>query len=67
MHNCQPEGVIMEKETYMSGFEPAEYLELQFLDSIFLQMQASVEAHGGDPAFLSRKPTNGYSPSSTQI
>ena len=54
----------MTDQVTLSGFEPPEYKESLFLDSIFPKLMAAVEEHGGPSVLLTRKATQTESKSS---
>lgn len=51
----------MDKQITLQGFEPPEYNEVQFLDSILPHLQNVVTKHGGEGRKLTYSTTAGYS------
>lgn len=52
----------MEDQVYLPGFEPTEYKERSYLESILPSMASAVENSGGDSSILSLKSNkSGYS------
>ena len=51
----------MDTQITLSGFEPPEYQEIRFLDSIFPLLQSEIKNHGGNPAHLKYDVNKGYS------
>lgn len=50
----------MDEQVTLSGFEPPEFYEIQYLNSVFPKLQNAVTEHGGEGQKLSYLSTAGY-------